>query len=226
MGHGGGPALWGGIALVKYRLLASLPLGARLLSLRALRTDGSSLPPCVCVLPAAGADGGIVPPPAARVGAARAHRQLREQEANERASSTARPAPAQNSTSEDERWQASLARFGLRLTVDADGERGLATARAFGAGDELLRVARKGVVLIEPQDHKERGDKYEEAGNYVYSLSRREMSKLARAANLAAEGAAARRSRFRGDSGCRGRLLAGGAAAVAPPARPWSSILS
>ena len=51
---------------------------------------------------------------------------------------------------------------------------------------ELLRVARKGVVLIEPQDHKDRGDKYEEAGNYVYSLSRREMSKLARAANLAA----------------------------------------
>ena len=77
LGHGGGPALWGGIALVKYRLLASLPLGARLLSLRALRTDGSSLPPCVCVLPAAGADGGIAPPPAARVGAARAHRQLR-----------------------------------------------------------------------------------------------------------------------------------------------------
>ena len=51
---------------------------------------------------------------------------------------------------------------------------------------ELLRVARKGVVLIEPQDHKDRGDKYEEAGNYVYSLSHREMSKLARAANLAA----------------------------------------
>ena len=74
---------------------------------------------------------------------------VREQEANERASSTARPAPAQNSTSEDERWQASLARFGLRLTVDAAGERGLATARAFGAGDELLRVAPTVAVLNE-----------------------------------------------------------------------------
>ena len=77
LGHGGGPALWGGIALVKYRLLASLPLGARLLSLRALRTDGSSLPPCVCVLPAAGADGGIAPV-ACRARRRRArHRQLR-----------------------------------------------------------------------------------------------------------------------------------------------------
>ena len=74
---------------------------------------------------------------------------VREQEANERASSTARPAPAQNSASEDERWQASLARFGLRLTVDAGGERGLATARAFGAGDELLRVAPTVAVLNE-----------------------------------------------------------------------------
>ena len=74
---------------------------------------------------------------------------VREQEANERASSTARPAPAQNSASEDERWQASLARFGLRLTVDAAGERGLATARAFGAGDELLRVAPTVAVLNE-----------------------------------------------------------------------------
>ncbi|WP_158308790.1 methyltransferase domain-containing protein [Desulfocurvibacter africanus] len=36
---------------------------------------------------------------------------------------------------------------------------------------EMLRVARKGIVLIEPNDNG--ADGFEECGNYVYSLSRR-----------------------------------------------------
>lgn len=73
---------------------------------------------------------------------------------------------------------------------------------------EMIRVSKKGVVLIEPNDVKERialikkaeifikrllghastvekyFDKFEESGNYVYSFSRREAEKVARAIGL------------------------------------------
>ncbi|EMG38436.1 methylase involved in ubiquinone/menaquinone biosynthesis [Desulfocurvibacter africanus PCS] len=42
---------------------------------------------------------------------------------------------------------------------------------------EMLRVATKGIVLIEPNDNG--ADGFEECGNYVYSLSRREIVKVA-----------------------------------------------
>jgi len=60
---------------------------------------------------------------------------------------------------------------------------------------EMLRVARQGVVLIEPNDVKRRGfswsrfwsvdllgtqvNRFETSGNYVYTVSRREMEKVA-----------------------------------------------
>lgn len=52
---------------------------------------------------------------------------------------------------------------------------------------EMLRVAKKGVVLIEPQDQYadfplttgEAIAGYEDAGNYIYTLSRRELAKVA-----------------------------------------------
>ncbi len=46
---------------------------------------------------------------------------------------------------------------------------------------EMLRVARRGVVLIEPNDLG--GDDFEECGNYVYALSRREAIKVSLALN-------------------------------------------
>jgi ubiquinone/menaquinone biosynthesis C-methylase UbiE len=73
---------------------------------------------------------------------------------------------------------------------------------------EMIRVSKKGVVLIEPNDVKKRitlikkagifikrllgnaptvekyFDKFEESGNYVYHLSRREIEKVARAIGL------------------------------------------
>jgi ubiquinone/menaquinone biosynthesis C-methylase UbiE len=69
---------------------------------------------------------------------------------------------------------------------------------------EMLRVARKGVILIEPNDRKHslaRGfvaaarsilgkgrhmdaNAYEDSGNYVYAISRREIEKTAMAINL------------------------------------------
>jgi len=59
---------------------------------------------------------------------------------------------------------------------------------------EMLRVAKKAVVLIEPQDpyidhpaHIERMPiGYEKSGNYVYTLSRRELEKVALGLNLPA----------------------------------------
>lgn len=60
---------------------------------------------------------------------------------------------------------------------------------------EMLRVARQGVVLVEPQDplidppvlldHIERYN-YETSGNYVYTVSRREMVKVAAGLNFPA----------------------------------------
>lgn len=57
---------------------------------------------------------------------------------------------------------------------------------------EMLRVARRAVVLIEPQDQwadfptraGEPRHAYERVGNYVYSMSRREVQKLALGLNL------------------------------------------
>jgi ubiquinone/menaquinone biosynthesis C-methylase UbiE len=59
---------------------------------------------------------------------------------------------------------------------------------------EMLRVAKKGVVLIEPQDRYadfpvvpgEETPNYEAVGNYVYSLSRREINKAALGLDLPA----------------------------------------
>jgi SAM-dependent methyltransferase len=59
---------------------------------------------------------------------------------------------------------------------------------------EMMRVARKGVVLIEPQDpyidlpviQGKRVATYEADGNFVYSLSRRELEKVALSINLPA----------------------------------------
>ncbi len=59
---------------------------------------------------------------------------------------------------------------------------------------EMLRVARKGVVLIEPQDPYidfpvmpgKRSAAYESDGNYLYSLSRAELEKVALGLNLPA----------------------------------------
>jgi ubiquinone/menaquinone biosynthesis C-methylase UbiE len=54
---------------------------------------------------------------------------------------------------------------------------------------EMIRVARKGVVLIEPNDTKAlKNNKYannfETVGNYVYSISLREIEKITNAVNL------------------------------------------
>lgn len=56
---------------------------------------------------------------------------------------------------------------------------------------EMLRVARKAVVLIEPQDpmidnpaYMEAAAGYEASANYVYTLSRRELAKVALGLNL------------------------------------------
>lgn len=57
---------------------------------------------------------------------------------------------------------------------------------------EMLRVARRAVVLIEPQDQwadfppraGRAGASYERVGNYVYSLSQREVQKIALGMNL------------------------------------------
>lgn len=65
---------------------------------------------------------------------------------------------------------------------------------------EMLRVAKKGIILIEPYDvlytnvkpYIENGDfhdDYEEAGNYKYQISLREINKIAWALNLPAVGA-------------------------------------
>lgn len=59
---------------------------------------------------------------------------------------------------------------------------------------EMLRVARKGVLFIEPQDSYidlptvggEHNASYEADGNYVYSMSRRELEKVALGINLPA----------------------------------------
>jgi len=66
--------------------------------------------------------------------------------------------------------------------------------RPFVAIYEMLRVARRAVILIEPQDRRQQGQSaipapyYESVGNYVYSLSKGELAKLAIGANLPAIG--------------------------------------
>lgn len=66
--------------------------------------------------------------------------------------------------------------------------------RPFVAIYEMLRVSRRAVVLIEPQDRREAGQSfipapyYELAGNFVHSISKGELAKLAIGANLPAIG--------------------------------------
>jgi len=61
---------------------------------------------------------------------------------------SAAPAAATHAFSGDDPiWQSALAPFGLALSVDAECGRGLTTARAFRAGEELLRVAPTVAVL-------------------------------------------------------------------------------
>ena len=79
--------------------------------------------------------------------------QRKAQAAAARASApSAAPAAATRAFSgDDQMWQLALAPFGLALSVDAECGRGLTTARAFRAGEELLRVAPTVAVLSE--DH-------------------------------------------------------------------------
>ena len=66
---------------------------------------------------------------------------------------------------------------------------------------EMLRVARKGIFLIEPNDmyfmhdlvepnlylhNQKRAHRYEDSGNYLYTISRREIEKVALGMNYAA----------------------------------------
>jgi len=67
------PCLWN-IALAKYRAVAEMPAGGRLLCINAFRSDGSCLPPVFCLLPLAGSEGYI--PAAARPALSRSRQQL------------------------------------------------------------------------------------------------------------------------------------------------------